>query len=88
LDICKVKPSAVAVEAPKVGTLALPFSEAIAEDVAVPVSKLVRVVRIVTVEEVPGFIPVTVINPLLPIATEPPSEFVPDQLNEGSQFPI
>ena len=41
-----------------------------------------------TVDDVPGFMPVTVMRPLGLIVVVLPSEFVPDHVNEASQFPI
>ena len=75
--ICKVNPSEVELEAPKVGVFAAPVTELIDEDVAVPVSYPKRVVWTVTVDAVPGLTPVIVIKPLLTfIAADLPSELV------------
>ena len=77
LVIGNVKPSTVEVGEPNVGTLAAPVRELIADEVAVPVSYPVRVERTVTVEAVPGFTPVTVISPVVPLmVTVLPSELV------------
>ena len=82
----RVKPSAVEVAAPNPGLLALPVIEAYEEEVAVPVSYPVRLVVIVTVDEVPGFTPVTVIKPVPAIETVPPREFVPDHVYAASKL--
>ena len=79
--IGKVNPSAVAVATPNVGVLAAPGSELIEADVAVPVSYPVRVARTVTVDAVPGLMPVTVIRPVpLIVALPPCAELVPDHV--------
>ena len=72
-----MKPSAVGVATPKVGVRAAPVRDAIDEDVALPEMYPVRVVETVTVEEIPGARPVTVINPVLLILTLPLAESVP-----------
>ena len=73
--ITTVKPSAVAVGAPNVGV------NAAASDVAVtgaePPTYPVLVVVIVAVELVPAATPVTVITPVLSMATEPDAVAVP-----------
>ena len=73
--ICTVKPSAVAVGAPNVGV------NAAASDVAVtgaePPTYPVLVVVIVAIALVPGATPVTVITPVLSMATEPDAVAVP-----------
>ena len=78
--ITTVKPSAVAVWVPNVGSNAV-FSEVTADVVAEPLSYPARVVVIVAVELVPGDTPVIVAKPVLPVsvnATEPPdSDDVP-----------
>jgi hypothetical protein len=81
LVIAKVNPSAVAVARPNVGVFAAPGSELIEEDVAVPVSYPARMLCIVTVEAVPGLMPVTVIRPVPFTVAEPPcTELVPDHV--------
>ena len=76
LVIVMVKPSSVDVGEPKVGTFAAPMSELMDDEVAVPVSYPIRVVRTVTVDNVPGLTPVTVIRPVPLIDTLLPSELV------------
>jgi hypothetical protein len=72
---------AVRVSTPNVGFNALPGIELIDEDVAVPVSYPARVVWTVTVEAVPGLMPVTVIRPVpLIVAVPPCTELAPDQV--------
>jgi len=70
-----VKPFAVEVGGPKVGVFAA-FKE-VAVTGAEPLTKLVRVVVIVAVEEVFAATPVTVTKPLLDIATVPFAVAVP-----------
>ena len=83
-----MKPFEVEVDVSNVGVSDEPFIDRIEDEVAVPVSYPVRRVWTVTVEAVPGFMPVTVIKPLPLIATVPLPEFVPVQVKVGSQLPI
>ena len=74
--ICTVKPSAVAVVLPNVGVNAVPTTD-VAVTGAEPPTYPVLVVVIVAVELVPAATPVTVITPVLSIATEPDAVAVP-----------
>ena len=73
--ITTVKPSAVAVWVPNIGSNAANREVSVAS--AVPTVYPVRVVVIVAVELVPGATPVTVTKPELSMATEPDAVAVP-----------
>ncbi len=74
--ICTVKPSAVAVVLPNVGVNAVPTTD-VAVTVFEPPMYPVLVVVIVAVELVPAATPVTVITPVLSMATVPDAVAVP-----------
>jgi hypothetical protein len=87
--ICNWNPVAVRVSTPNVGVNALPVIELIVLDVAVPVSKPVRVTVIWTVDAVPGLTFVTVINPVPLIVAEALCiELVADQVKEALKLVI
>ncbi len=73
--ICTVKPSAVAVGAPNAGVNAADSDVAVTG--AEPPMYPVLVVVIVAFELVPAATPVTVITPVLSMATEPDAVAVP-----------
>jgi len=75
LLICTVKPSAVAVWVPNVGSNAA--NSEVAVTVAEPPTVFDLVVVIVAVELVAAATPVTVTKPVLSIATEPDAVAVP-----------
>ncbi len=74
--ICTVKPSAVAVVLPNVGVNAVPTTD-VAVTVFEPPMYPVLVVVIVAIELVPAATPVTVITPVLSMATVPDAVAVP-----------
>ncbi len=74
--ICTVKPSAVAVVLPNVGVNAVPTTD-VAVTVFEPPMYPVLVVVIVAFELVPAATPVTVITPVLSMATVPDAVAVP-----------
>ena len=74
--ITTVKPSAVAVWVPNVGSNAVPTTD-VAVTFAVPPVYPVRVVVIVAIALVPGATPVTVTRPVPLIDTDPDAVAVP-----------